>query len=319
MPENSGDYVYLTDESPKDKPWDIHRSYADTVRDLYIEAGLDRYAERMGTCSRLLEFGKTTDDTGEKSLKLKAAKFCRVRFCPVCQWRRSDKWRARFFQVLPAITEAYPTHRWVFLTLTVRNCDLTDLRSTVSHMNKSFVRLSQLAKFPGVGWVKSLEVTRNSETGQAHPHFHVLMLVPGGYFGGKSYIKQAEWQQMWQRSLRSEYLPIVNVKAVKTLLEGQDANSVDKAKVIAKGVCETLKYSVKESDLAEDPNWLAELTKQLHKTKAIALGGVIKQLMREESDDDDLVNIDESNSSDGDDGFSLHYEWRENRQRYTKK
>ena len=34
------------------------------------------------------------------------------------------------FQKLEEIKTQYPTHRWVFLTLTVRNCDLVDLRDT---------------------------------------------------------------------------------------------------------------------------------------------------------------------------------------------
>ena len=74
-----------------------------------------KYASRIYDCSQILKFAPTPD-----KLVLKHAFFCRVRYCPVCQWRRSLLWRAVMFQQLPAIKEKYPSYRWVFLTLTVK-------------------------------------------------------------------------------------------------------------------------------------------------------------------------------------------------------
>lgn len=317
MPEsNSGDCSYLSDISPGDKPWDAHRAFADQIQTLYSAAKLDRYAERIKRCGQTLEFALTTSDIGEVALKLRSAHFCRVRHCPVCQWRRSLKWRAKFFQAMPDITAAYPKHRWLFLTLTARNCQLTELRSTLVSMNKAFKRLTELSRWPGVGWIKSVEVTRNADTGYAHPHFHCLLLVPASYFT-HGYIKQAEWQDLWHQSLRSDYEPIVNVKAVKSRLRDpnnrQPLNIIDE---VAAAVCETLKYSVKEADLIADPDWLAELTNQLHKTRAIAVGGVLRQYLKDESDNDDLVNIDESGVETTPDDPKLWFGWREAIKRY---
>jgi plasmid rolling circle replication initiator protein Rep len=300
---------YLTDLSPKDKPWDKHRGFVETVRGIYQLANHDKYANRMGFCSNLLEFGLVSTESDGQQFKLKAAKFCRVRHCSVCQWRRSLKWRARFFQAMPEITNKYPTHRWIFLTLTVKNCDLVDLRSTTTEMTKAFVRLSKLKIFPGAGWIKSLEVTRNPKTGQAHPHFHVLMLVPSGYFGGKSYIKADKWAELWQQSLRSDYLPIVNIKAVK----GKTAN----ADGMAAAVCETLKYSVKEEDLIVDADWLIGITKQLHKTRAVSIGGCLREFLKEEKEDDDLINIEDSEDAKlPESDISVYFGWRETIKRY---
>jgi plasmid rolling circle replication initiator protein Rep len=225
------------------------------------------------------------------------------------------KWQAKMFQAMPEIKQAYPTHRWLFVTLTVRNCDLVDLRTTVTDMNKAFVRLSQLKRFPAIGWIKSVEVTRNSETGQAHPHFHCLMLVPSSYFG-KSYIKQDEWRSLWQRCLRSDYLPVVNVKAVKPKLNQETGEQDD----IGQAIVEVLKYSVKEEDLVADENWLVELTSQLHKTRAIAIGGVLKQFLREEKEDDDLINIEEKEELEEieDESIKLYFGWRETLKRYKR-
>ena len=51
----------------------------------------------------------------------------------------------------------------------------------------------------------------------AHPHFHALLLVASSYFT-INYIKQGDWVEMWAKALRADYLPSVNVKAVKATL-----------------------------------------------------------------------------------------------------
>jgi plasmid rolling circle replication initiator protein Rep len=309
MPDLTGDIEYLSDLSEKDKPWDDHRANADTVQNLYRSAKYDRYADRIYSCSTLLEYAMNSNDEGDVAFRLQSAHFCRVRHCPVCQWRRSLKWQAKMFEAMPKIQEKYPTHRWLFLTLTVRNCDLVDLRTTVQDMNKAFIRLSQRKSFPAIGWIKSVEVTRNLETDQAHPHFHCLMLVESKYFGGRNYINQEEWRSLWQKCLRVNYLPIVNVKAVKPKGDND----------ISSAIVETFKYSVKESDLTSDAGWLVQLTNQLHKTRAISIGGVLRDFLREEKDDDDLVHVDEDNlEPQTDEGIKIHFGWKEAVKRYRK-
>ncbi|STR51384.1 Uncharacterised protein [Klebsiella oxytoca] len=112
----------LTDYSPSDAPWDAHKSVSDDVGGIYLLAAeYERYGARMASCGGLLRFGwSTLKETGETRLRLREAHFCRVRHCPVCQWRRSLMWQARFYQSLPRIVADYPDARWMFLTLTVR-------------------------------------------------------------------------------------------------------------------------------------------------------------------------------------------------------
>lgn len=270
-------HLYLSDVSPQDKPWDTHRANASRVKALYQRSEFQQYAVRIQECSQRLGFVFQAQDSGELKLRLQQAKFCRVRHCPVCQWRRALMWRARFFQAVPRVIEAYPAGRWVFLTLTVRNCPLEELRATLALMNKAWNRMILRKQFPAIGFVKSTEVTR-STNGEAHPHFHVLMLVSSEYFGRK-YIKQAEWRNLWQQALRADYLPVVNVMAIKPR-QGDPTNGV------AIALLETLKYGVKESDLLYDAAWLIELTKQLHKTRAVSVGGVLRQYLSEEEPED---------------------------------
>jgi len=301
------DQTSLSDFSPSDKPWDIHASERDQVRNLYLESG-HPYARRISDCSQWLDFALTSTDSDEVAFKLQSSKFCRVRHCPVCQWRRSLKWRAKFFQVLPQIREVYPTARFIFLTLTVKNCELADLRSQITIMNKAWQRMVQRKNFPALGWVRSLEVTKSKDS-SAHPHFHSLLMVPADYFLD-GYLKQSDWTNLWQSALRINYTPIVDVRTVKPKL-GVEGDG------IAAAVCETLKYSVKPDDLVSSADWLLGLTKQLHKTRAVAVGGVLKQYLADlEKEPDDLIHVDESSQS-GEEQGRLRFDWRYKKKQYT--
>jgi plasmid rolling circle replication initiator protein Rep len=312
--EMAGDNLYLTEISPRDQPWDDHKAIADIIRDLYSSAKCDRYADRIKKCGKCLEFALRSDEEGTIGIRLQNAHFCRVRHCPVCQWRRSMKWQAKMFGSLPKIKEVYPTHRWLFLTLTVRNCEISELKTTINSMNKAFKRLTELKIFPAIGWVKSLEVTRNSETNQAHPHFHCLLLVPPSYFA-KNYIKQETWVELWKQSLRVNYLPSVNIKTVKPKPNKTTGELDD----IGGSISETFKYSIKEEDLIADKDWLIELTSQLHKTRAISIGGILKDFLKEEAEDDDLVKIGDEEEEKTEDEISIFFDWKEVIKRYAKK
>lgn len=303
---------FLCKISPNDERWDTIREQADKFKDLYRGTVFDRYADRIDGCSGLLEFAQAVDpETGESKLKLKSARFCRVPRCPVCQWRRSLMWRAKAFKVMPKVFEDYPGARFIFLTLTVRNCPLDELRTTLAHMNKSWERLSKRKQFPGIGWIKAVEVTR-ADDDTAHPHFHCLLMVNPSYFTGKYYLSQEKWTELWKKSLRVEYTPIVHAQAVKTL-KGANQGMLE-------AVLETIKYSVKPGDVLRgqetrsqisDQEWLVTLTQQLYKTKSIATGGILKDYLRQlESEPDDLIHADDlENSEPLNKSVSLVFAW----------
>jgi plasmid rolling circle replication initiator protein Rep len=176
-------------------------------------------------------------------------------------------------------------------------------------MNKAWNRMILRKQFPALGFARSVEVTR-SANGEAHPHFHCLLLVSSSYFGGQ-YIKQDEWRVLWQQALRADYLPVVNVKAVKPR-PGEQGNG------IAIALLETLKYGVKEADLMHDAAWLTELTKQLHKTRAVSVGGVLKQYLNDE-EPEDLIHTDTDETPVEPNGdVSVWFGWREMVKRYAK-
>lgn len=310
-----GDSWFLSDISPADKPWDIHRAQSEELAKIYDSIGYERYSERIGECSEWLTYAMKSNDDGEVKLKLREARFCRVRHCLVCQWRRSLMWRARFIKALPEIQAKHPTGRWIFVTLTVKNCELTNLRTTLTWMNGAWQRLTQRKVFPALGFVKSTEVTRGAD-GTAHPHFHCLMLVPAGYFS-RGYLSHAKWTELWQSCLKVDYTPVVDVRVVKSTKPTSD-DSIDASNAaMLRAVCETLKYAVKPSDLLADPQWLGELTKQLQKTKAISVGGVLKEFFSED-EPKDLINGEIEEDEKSEDDAILNFIWSSVAKRYKK-
>lgn len=291
----------LSEVSPGDKPWDKHRSYADRVESLYKGSEFDHYSSRIHFCSQLLEFGLQPDVEALK-LKLRSARFCRVRHCPVCQWRRSLRWKAKAYQVLPKLVEKYPTYRWLFVTLTLKNCPITELRGKLQDMNKGFQRMAQRKIWPAVGWLRSTEVTRGRR-GDAHPHFHCLLMVKSSYFS-HGYIKQDEWAELWKSCMRLDYRPVIDTRAV---------SQGDKPMQL---VPELLKYATKESDMVADREWFLELTRQLHKMRAIATGGVLKTYLKDlEQEPEDLIGDGDDDSVE-EDLMSLYFGWERQHKKY---
>lgn len=301
----------LVDYSPGDKPWDTHRAQAQGAEGVYRQAAeFEGLAARIRACSGFLGFGWVTDpETGESRLRLREARFCRVRHCPVCQWRRSLMWQARFLEALPDIEAEHAGARWLFLTLTIRNMPLPELRSSVQGMNKAWQRLIKRAEFAGnvVGWVRTTEVTR-AKNNDAHPHFHCLLMVRPSYFA-KNYVKQERWTDLWRECMRLDYQPMVDVRAVKS--QGCDDG-------LRRAVAETLKYAVKPDDMQDA--WLLELTRQVHRLRFIAAGGALKDALRQDDESDaDLAAGDGAGEGTDDDAPQLYFDWQRKERCYIKR
>lgn len=295
----------LSDISPRDKPWDRHRANADTVSHHYLADGMDRYAERVTSCSQLLDFRLVPDSKQSgMRLKLSSAFFCRVRHCPVCQWRRSLRWRAKAMKALPRLIEEQPKLRYLFLTLTLKNCPVHELRSSLDHINYAFRKLSRRKAFPGVGWLKSVEVTQGRDRLTAHPHQHILLAVKPSYFS-HGYLSQQKWCDLWQKCLKVDYQPILHLKAIKP---HSSLNII---------LNEVIKYQVKESDLIMDPAWFAEMVRQMHGTRAISIGGIFRDYFKElEEEPEDLIGQDEEADTDEVDEGHLFFSWRKQERLY---
>lgn len=345
--------------SPDDKPWDVHKLQAVRVA-AFLDQGEEthqRQADRMRVCAETLEFGwvNLPGDTGETKLRLKETRFCRVRHCPICQWRKSLMWISRFYRAFPKIYADHPDWRYLMLTLTIRNCSIFDLRQTVKDMNKAWQRMTQRKDWPASGFVRTLEITRGDD-GSAHPHFHCLLAVSPGYFVGRKYLSTAKWAAMWGEVLRIDYTPICEVHTVKPkpwtklrkespfgLHEVQmdevrnaivspeqydiqgaprlggmaEADSIQpsKSEMLIGAILEVIKYAVKPDDMLADPLWLIELSSQLKNSRAVALGGALREYLSED-EPDNLISEDADSLTENPGGVS--FGWREHAQRYRR-
>jgi plasmid rolling circle replication initiator protein Rep len=260
----------------------VAKDYAGTV--------YDKYYDKMSNCSGYLRFDLVQTEQGEIVHKLQEGNFCRVRACPICQWRRSLMWRSRTIGAMTRILADYPGKRFIYLTLTWKNCPLEDLSDSITHANEAWHRLIKRPQFKAVGWLRNLEVTR-SPIGEAHPHFHALLMVNPGYFA-HDYLNQKDWIALWRSCLRVEYDPSVRVNVVKprkklTTCTSESTLPIDEG--LLKAIRYTLKYSTKPDDYlntcaseCQDMQaWLVGLTKQLHNKRAIATGGIFKKYLSE--------------------------------------
>ncbi|ECA3525260.1 Replication protein [Salmonella enterica subsp. enterica serovar Telhashomer] len=257
----------------KDSKWNEKRLATIKIVGLLQKAGKHtKWADRMDECANWLVYAlQVCRDSGEFELKLRNANLCHCRHCFICNWRRSLMYYARFFESLPKIAQEHPKARWVLLTLTVRNMPVESLRDALSEMNKGWQRLVKRKEFSSVlGWIRSTEVTQEKDRkGYAHPHFHVLMMVPPSYFTGKYYVKQARWLEVWRECMRDEGIMSVDVKSVKGDLKGGGVE-----------VLKTLNYSIKPETAEHSPEWLLEYFNQVHKKRFLATGGVLKNALK---------------------------------------
>jgi plasmid rolling circle replication initiator protein Rep len=291
---------------PSHEVWNLRKASADDVATLYDQApviGLRKYAPKVRTCSQSLTLTDVINQqTGEITYKAESWK-CHQRHCPICQSARANKLQREFIAALPKIMEEVPQGVFLMLTLTVRNCPITELRPTLSEMGKAWKRLLRKPELRIIrGWIRGTEVTKG-ESGpmMAHPHYHVLLLVPPYYFSGKSYIKHARWVELWQDAARLNYPPAIDIRRVKTAQSGF-AEAVKAAT-----------YSVKPSNLTDDPSWFHELHEQVSGLRFLATGGVIKAVLRESGQSDDLADTPEP---DGEVARSRVFGWNRPIRRY---
>lgn len=189
-----------------------------------------------------------------------------------------------------------PTTRFLFLTLTVRNVPAEALSGSIGALNKGFRYLfndgltfapTAAVKRNLLGYLRAMEVTYNRQTREYHPHLHVLLAVKPAYFS-RGYFSQAKWREVWKQALKTDYDPVVNVKAIKA--------------VSAKVIAEVAKYPTKVEEVAriEDEEQALEALTTLHNAlkgrRLVTFGGCFREIQRQLKLDDvesgDLVHVE---------------------------
>lgn len=174
------------------------------------------------------------------------ANFCKDKFCPVCAWRRSLKNYSINFKTLNHITETNQCDKFAMLTLTIKNVKAEEVKTAVEHLQYAIKKLQLQTKWKKhiQGAIKSVEITYNSKENTYHPHVHLIIAFKKDYFI-ENYISQAEFTTMWQNALKSDYTPIVDIRAIKPKKDKKGTESM------AGAVAEISKYPLKISSMLE--------------------------------------------------------------------
>lgn len=293
----------------KVRPWKEKKIKNLFLADIYRSID-EKKSLRLRECATFLYFEIDSSD----KLSLQSGNFCKVRLCPMCTWRRSLKLFSQVKGIIDAINIDHG-YEYLFLTLTVKNCDGSVLGTEIDRMMiawKKFLRGIKNKNFIK-GWYRGLEITHNLSKDTYHPHFHCILVVEKSYFAFKNYISQKCWTDMWKKALGVNYVPIVNVK--KTYGN------------VSTCVAEIAKYSVKDCDYIRPENW--ELSKSLvecldnalsHR-RLISFGGIFreyhKRLNLDDAIDGDLVDLQKNEDKKCVIGF-VGYEWSVGYQQYRR-
>lgn len=279
--EPTGEKLADYSATGKKRKWDLHKQNNLKLVELYKQAIKinpsvisPKRLQDLVDCASQLEY--LQDAEGNK--KLYKTYFCRVRLCPMCQWRRSLKLFSQVSKITDYINQQNDDVRYLFITLTQKNCCGSELVQEINKINKSFSllvdktkRVQPATKFKKMllGYIKSTEVTYNPKTKTYHPHLHCIFAVQGEYFNKANYINKNSWRAIWADLLKIDYLPQINVQAIKPARQ-------------QKAVAELAKYPAKVSSILNLPQAQAvqvvmDLTTLCYKRRFVAFGGIFKK------------------------------------------
>ena len=275
---------------------------AESYKRLWLKYDINNFINinyNMINCASMLEFKLFEDNTK----KLNKAMFCRNRLCPMCNWRRSKKIFGQVSKIVQEI-DKLDKYNYIFLTLTLKNCTSNELEKNIDLISKSFNRMltnNKKVKSICKGYFRAIEVTFNKKENTYHPHIHTIIVVDKYYFSqrNKDYIKVEDWQLIWQHYLKVDYLPICDVRKVKSMNY--------------KAVAEVSKYTVKSKDIIiynKDRSVNEKLTDEniynlhfvLRNKRLVSFGGIFKEYHKKlnlediNKDDIDLIktNVDDN-------------------------
>jgi plasmid rolling circle replication initiator protein Rep len=254
-------------------------------------------SQRMFDCGSTLSFAVSATN----EMRLYRAFFCKDRMCPSCQRRRSLVLFHQVKDVCQSIQNEHPSHKYLMLTLTVPNVKADKLSNEITHLMKSWDRLTKRKEFKANirGSFRALEITYNSKRDDYHPHFHVLLCVQSVYLK-RDYITQSRWLELWQESTRYPHITQVDIRAIRPN-KNRDSDS------LTASAAEVAKYSTKPSDYisksptgsyAANKSVVNQLAKSLTYRRLVSFGGLMKahaeklNLKDVNSNEIDLINID---------------------------
>lgn len=161
----------------------VHKNFG-----LEFAAQIEPYEDCMSLkihyCLDQVGFQLIQDDDEHLDVRIVSGTFCRLRWCPVCQWRKSRLLFRQNILVYDWIQQQ-SKHFFQFLTITVPNVPLAELRATCRKMSacwNKFLTYAGRKGFDFDGGYKALEITYNPVADTFHPHYHVILSTPAGHW-----------------------------------------------------------------------------------------------------------------------------------------
>lgn len=283
------------------RPWRLHKMANEILAMAYDKISEEK-AARLRACATRLSFAVTS--TGEK--KLVGANFCRVRLCPVCQWRRALKVSGQTAAIIEA-QQRLAARRYVLLTLTIKNVSPSGLEAAIDEIFRGWNLLTKRPEFKRAvkGWYRGLEVTHNTWDNAFHPHLHCLLQVLPSYPTSRYYLSHERWTELWQGAMHLSYTPIVDVRMCRG--------------VTAAAIAEVAKYTCKVSDYLIPDDWdlsvetVALLDRVLCRRRLAMYGGEMRQRHRElrldDVEDGSLTDMTQDELSELEREHIVSYVW----------
>lgn len=299
----------------RERPWRDYKMANELLAAAYQSID-SKKAQRLLDCCTQLAFAQV-----DGRRRLVSANCCRVRLCPLCQWRRSLKVAGQTQAIIMGLEQVRPW-AYVLLTLTVRNVSGAGLSASIDGMMDAWDRLSRTVAWRAAvkGWYRGLEVTHNVDVSSPaydtyHPHLHCLLAVRPSYFTSRAYLSREKWVSMWRAAARLDYDPQVDVRRVHGPVDG--------------AVSEVAKYSCKSGDYLIPDDWdltvdtVRLLDQALANRRLVAYGGVMRDEHRRLHLDDvesgDLINTDGQPSLSIDPGTPVYlYAWHTGYRQYVR-
>lgn len=320
--EGTGEVLQDIDDNGKPRPWHEKKAETKKLAELYDLARIieptvitESRLYDLSKCADTLIFAK--DAAGKK--RLASGNFCHVRFCPMCNWRRSLKLAIQMGQAAALINSERKV-RYVFVTLTCRNVPAGRLKQQLNALNAAWKRLldgksntrlrttdAETLRRNVLGYMRAVEITYNHKVGNYHPHIHALLAVKPAYFT-RDYLTHEKFIELWRAAMRVDYAPSVNVQAVKH----------DK-----KAIAEVSKYPVKTYDLNKlaperAARVLIVLTNATRNRRLLTFGGIIRAARQRLKQDDgkDLIHMGDEKRDVFLPVALVVYRYRENKKKY---
>lgn len=158
---------------------------ADFYQDFYEETGEERFYNRSKSIDLCCKLWDVDCYVMQNVKDIKRVNLCRDKFCFNCQTQLAGVRQMRF---APQLDEERKAHMVAHMVVTVPNCEGEELLPLLNRMYKKFpymmrylkgqksVRGVNFLKYGYGGAVRALEVTKNPDTKQYHPHFHCMVL-----------------------------------------------------------------------------------------------------------------------------------------------